>query len=118
MIDACVCWPVIKLPLSVLLHCVTHLFFAAVISQPIVIIIVISAAAASTSDCFTDITTYKSSIVSRPYVQVRSFLANVRYDAINRPSVVRLSSVTLVHLTQAVVIFSNISTAFGTLASH
>jgi len=118
MIDACVCWPVIKLPLSVLLHCVTNLFFAAVISQPIVIIIVISAAAASTSDCFTDITTYKSSIVSRTYVQVRSFLANVRYDAINRPSVVRLSSVTLVHLTQAVVIFSNISTAFGTLASH
>jgi len=34
-----------------------------------------------------------------------------------RPSVVcRLSSVTLVHPTQTVVIFGNISTAFGTLA--
>ena len=36
-----------------------------------------------------------------------------------RPSVVcRLSSVTLVHPTQAVQIFRNISTAFGTLAIH
>jgi len=33
-----------------------------------------------------------------------------------RPSVCRLSSVTLVHPTQAVVIFRSISTAFGTLA--
>ena len=53
------------------------------------------------------------------------FLANVNSRsrslyAIARPSVCRLSvcrlSVTLVHLTQAVEIFSNISTAFGTLA--
>jgi len=52
------------------------------------------------------------------------FLANVhvRYNAVARPSVVclssvcRLSSVTLVHPTQAVQIFGNISTAFGTLA--
>ena len=35
-----------------------------------------------------------------------------------RPSVCRLSSVTLVHPTQAVQIFANISTAFGTLAIH
>jgi len=36
--------------------------------------------------------------------------------AIARPSVVRLSSVTLVRPTQAVQIFGNISTALGTLA--
>jgi len=37
--------------------------------------------------------------------------------AVARPSVVcRLSSVTLVHPTQAVVIFGNISTAFSTMA--
>jgi len=36
--------------------------------------------------------------------------------AVARPSVVCLSSVTFVHATQAVVIFRNISTAFGTLA--
>jgi len=35
-----------------------------------------------------------------------------------RPSVCRLSSVTLVRPTQAVEIFRNISTAFGTLAIH
>jgi len=33
-----------------------------------------------------------------------------------RPSVCRLSSVTLVHPTQAIQIFGNISTVFGTLA--
>jgi len=38
--------------------------------------------------------------------------------AIARPSVVCLSSVTLVRPTQAVQIFRNISTAFGTLAIH
>jgi len=42
------------------------------------------------------------------------FLANVRY-AVARPSVC-LSSVTLMHPTQAVVIFGNCSTVFGTLA--
>jgi len=41
-----------------------------------------------------------------------SFSANVRYML----SSVRLSSVTLVHPTQPVEIFGNISTAFGTLA--
>jgi len=51
---------------------------------------------------------------------VSSFLANVNSRsrspyAIARPSVCRLS-VTLVHATQAVVIFGNISTAFGMLA--
>jgi len=35
-----------------------------------------------------------------------------------RPSVCHLSSVTFVHPTQAVPIFSNISTALGTLAIH
>ena len=35
-----------------------------------------------------------------------------------RLSVCRLSSVTLVHPTQAVQLFGNISTAFGTLAIH
>jgi len=40
-------------------------------------------------------------------------------NAIARPSVVcRLSSVTLVRPTQAVEIFCNISTAFGTVAIH
>jgi len=37
-------------------------------------------------------------------------------NAIARPSVCRLSSVTLVRPTQAVQIFGNISTAFGTVA--
>jgi len=46
----------------------------------------------------------------------RRFLANVAICC--RPSVCRQSSVTLVHPTQAVVIFLNISTAFGTLAIH
>jgi len=50
------------------------------------------------------------------------FLANVNSRsrslyAVARPSVVCLS-VTLVHPTQAVVIFGNISTAFGTFAIH
>jgi len=50
-----------------------------------------------------------------------SFLANVNSGlrslyAVARPSVVCLLSVTLVHPTQAVKIFRNISTAFGTLA--
>ena len=52
---------------------------------------------------------------------VPRFLANVNSRsrslyAVARPSVVCLSSVTLVHPTQAVQIFGNISTAFGTLA--
>ena len=60
------------------------------------------------------------------------FLANVNSRsrslyAVARPSVCRLSvcrlsvclsSVTLVHPTQAVQLFGNISTAFGTLAIH
>ena len=51
-----------------------------------------------------------------------SFLANVNSRsrslyAVARPSVCRLS-VTLVHPTQAVQLFGNISTAFGTLAIH
>ena len=50
-----------------------------------------------------------------------SFLANVNVSsrslyAIARPSVCLLSSVTLVRPTQAVQVFGNISTAFGTLA--
>ena len=60
-------------------------------------------------------------------VQIKyRFLANVNSRsrslyAVARPSVClsvvcRLSSVTLVHPTQAVQIFGNISTAFGTLA--
>jgi len=44
------------------------------------------------------------------------FLANVKLFAVARPSVCRLSSVTLVRPTQAVQIFGNISMAFGTLA--
>jgi len=49
---------------------------------------------------------------SRSWVHVRYILSPTR-----RPSVVcRLSSVSLVHPTQAVVIFGNFSTAFGTLA--
>ena len=49
------------------------------------------------------------------------FLANSRSRslfAVARPSVSRLSSVTLVRPTQVVQIFGNISTAFGTLAIH
>jgi len=50
------------------------------------------------------------------------FLANVNSRsrslyAVARPSVC-LSSVTLVHRTQAVQLFGNISSAFGTLAIH
>ena len=51
------------------------------------------------------------------------FLANMNSHsrslyAITRPSVVCLSVVTFVRPTQAVQIFSNISTALGTLAIH
>ena len=51
---------------------------------------------------------------------IRSFLANVNSPsrllyAIVRPSVCRLSSVTFVHPTQAIEIFCNILTPFGTL---
>jgi len=59
---------------------------------------------------------------------IGAFLANVNSRsrslyAVARPSVVclsvcRLSSVTLVHPTQAVQLLGNISTAFGTLAIH
>jgi len=49
-------------------------------------------------------------ILSERHVHVRYLLSPVRL------SVCRLSSVTLVHPTQAVVIFGNLSTAFGTLA--
>jgi len=48
----------------------------------------------------------------RELVHVRYMLSPVRL------SVCRMSSVTLVHPTQAVVIFGNLSTAFGTLAIH
>jgi len=45
---------------------------------------------------------------------------NVRYmlSPVRLSSVCRLSSVTLVHPTQAIVIFGNISTALGTVAIH
>ena len=50
------------------------------------------------------------------------FSERERVYAVARPSVCRLSvvclSVTLVHPTQAVQLFGNISTAFGTLAIH
>ena len=54
---------------------------------------------------------------------ITQFLANVNSRsrslyAIARPSVCRLSSVTLVRPTQAVQIFDSISTALGTLAIH
>jgi len=47
-------------------------------------------------------------------VIIERFLANV--NSCRRPSVCRLSSVTLVHPTQATEIFGNVSTPFGTLA--
>jgi len=60
-----------------------------------------------------------------PNNTVHWFLANVNSRsrsrslyAIARPSVVCLSSVTLVHPTQALQIFGNISMASGTLAIH
>ena len=40
------------------------------------------------------------------------------FDVIDGPSVIGLSSVTLVHPTQAIEIFGNISTPCGTLAIH
>jgi len=43
------------------------------------------------------------------------FLANVNVYVVMRPSVCRLS-VTFVHPTQAIEIFGNVSTPFGTLA--
>ena len=54
---------------------------------------------------------------------LNAFLANVNSSScslyvIVRPSVCRLSSVTLVHPTQAIEIFGNVSTPFGTLAIH
>jgi len=52
----------------------------------------------------------------------RNFLANVHVRYLLSPvrlaSVCRLSSVTFVRRTQAVQIFSNISTVLGTLAIH
>ena len=45
-------------------------------------------------------------------------LSSVCRLSVCRLSVVCLSSVTLVHPTQAVQLFGNISTAFGTLAIH
>jgi len=47
-----------------------------------------------------------------------TFTFAICYRGIARPSVVCLSSVTLVRPTQAVQNFRNISTAFGTLAIH
>ena len=52
---------------------------------------------------------------------IHEFLANVNSSSgslyvIVRPSVCRLSSVTLVHPTQAIEIFGNVSTPCGTLA--
>ena len=46
----------------------------------------------------------------------RSLYAIAHPSVVCHPSVICLSSVTLVHPIQAVVIFGNISTAFGTLA--
>jgi len=48
--------------------------------------------------------------------RVRYLLSPVHLSLVCRSSVCRLSSVTLVRPTQAVKIFGNISTAFGTLA--
>ena len=51
------------------------------------------------------------------HVHVRYMLSPVRLSVVCLSSVCRLS-VTLVHPTQAVQLFGNISTAFGTLAIH
>jgi len=48
------------------------------------------------------------------YVRERIFSEHV----IAHPSVCRLSSVTLVHPTQTIKIFGNVSSPFGTLATH
>jgi len=61
-----------------------------------------------------------SEFFCRPIVQ--QFLANVNSGSrslyvVVRPSVVCLSSVTFVHPTQAIEIFGNVSTPFGTLAT-
>jgi len=74
------------------------------------------------TDNYDAITTTGRTRCSR-YVEYMLFLANVNSRsrslyAVARPSVVYLLSVTLVHPTQAVQIFGNISTAFGTLAIH
>jgi len=50
-------------------------------------------------------------VTARHFSDVRYLLLPVRLS-----SVCRLSSVTLVHLTQPIVFFGNISTALGTLA--
>ena len=59
--------------------------------------------------------------VMRPYVKLLSPLFSKReltftFAICYRPSVCRLSSVTFVRPTQAVQIFDNVSTVFGTLA--
>jgi len=54
--------------------------------------------------------------IYRSFVFFFQFLANVRY-VIVRPSVCRLS-VTFVHPTQAIEIFDNVSTLFGTMAIY
>ena len=57
-----------------------------------------------------------SIVTKRKRVILSRFLANV--NVIARPSVVCLSSVTFVHPTQVIEIFSNVSTPGGTLAFH
>ena len=46
------------------------------------------------------------------------FLANVNMSSRSLYVIARLSSVTLVHPTQAIEIFDNVSTPFGTLAIY
>jgi len=60
----------------------------------------------------------KVAVIFAVLFQKLIILANVNVNviAVARPSVCRLSSVTLVHPTQTVEIFGNISTAFDTLA--
>jgi len=55
------------------------------------------------------------SVPAEPHVLANVNSSSRSLIAVARPSVCRLS-VTLVHPTQAVLIFGNISTAFGTLA--
>jgi len=66
--------------------------------------------------CHSDTCTFDTA--GKPRRAVKRFFSERSLYAIARPSVCRLSYVTFVRPTQAVQLFGNISTAFGTLAIH
>jgi len=75
-----------------------------------------SLACLSCEQTFINVVVEFSVFRERELTLTRSLYAVARPSVVGLSSVCRLSSVTLVHPTQAVVMFGNISKAFGTLA--